>query len=563
MPTLVPDYLSVDFTTIIARIKSQLEDSDVFQDYNYEGSNFAVLLELLAYIGELNVYMINKLAKNVHIETADIYEAVNRNARMMGYEPKGPVSSRGTVTVSVTGSTPNNEFIITPFKQLECPTELDADGSSIKFANTTSYTTTPTAAAWTVDMTVKQGEVTQLTGYKGRDLIDNELLLPANYAYDNDVSDDYPSLEVTIGTDAWTRVSDFYDDLSALQTVDDVYMFIYDRYQRSKLVFNTARNIPAADDDIALTVLKTLGSDGNVAAATITQFPTQFVYDNTGSAWVDVSDITLTNADATTGGADAEAISTIKDTAQGQLRAQFRNLTASDYRAHLESRSDVVQANAWGEQDLTPSGAVQEFNRVHLSVIPDAWSPNTIGYTSSIWTTSWNTSGNRMVPSAYHPDYETNLKSHTEARKMISAFEEYDLPNLIYFSFDFGVRKKRTFDMDEISTDLKNKLIYYFRSANQDFGSTINFNDIHEYLMDTTEVSTTDNFTNVKGIRNLNIRDIDVHVTVNEPNTTGNYPQYIEQSSDYIGENQLRKIKLGPNQFPILLSTTVSISEET
>ena len=37
MPTLVPDYLNIDFTTIINRIKSQLETSDTLKDYDYEG----------------------------------------------------------------------------------------------------------------------------------------------------------------------------------------------------------------------------------------------------------------------------------------------------------------------------------------------------------------------------------------------------------------------------------------------------------------------------------------------------------------------------------------------
>ena len=35
MSTLVPDYLNIDFTTIINRIKAQLADSDVFKDYDY------------------------------------------------------------------------------------------------------------------------------------------------------------------------------------------------------------------------------------------------------------------------------------------------------------------------------------------------------------------------------------------------------------------------------------------------------------------------------------------------------------------------------------------------
>lgn len=146
---------------------------------------------------------------------------------------------------------------------------------------------------------------------------------------------------------------------------------------------------------------------------------------------------------------------------------------------------------------------------------------------------------------------------------MLSAYEVFELPELVYFSFEFGVRLKRLYSIVFVTTDIKNKLNYYFRAVNQDFNSIINFNDIIEYLLDTTEVSPTDNFDNIRGIRNLNLRDMDVSKTVNEPNTTQKYPQYVESSSEYIGENKLRKIEIGFNQFPVLQFDAVVINEET
>jgi hypothetical protein len=554
--------LSIDFTTLITRIKQQLADSEVFQDYNYEGSNIAILIELLAYTGELNTYLLNKVAKNVHIESADIYEAVNRNSRMMGYEPKGSISSRGTVTVSVTGSTPGHQYLLNQFTQMECPDETDDDGNTIKYANVLSYTLEPTGSNMLFNIETKQGEVAELTGYKGSDLVDNQLLLPSNYAYDNDLDDEYPSLEVTVDDLKWTRVSDFYDELSALKTEDDVYMFIFDKYERAKLIFNSARNVPAADSAIALTILASLGSKGNVARGAITGIPTQFIYDNTNDTWLDPATTTITNDDPTTGGTDKESIASIKTNAQAGLRSQFRNVTSSDFQASLETRSDVIQGNAWGEQDVAPSGSVQEFNKVYLSVIPDDWDTRTINVTYEPWTTSWDTSAAIMIPSAYNPLYERDLKQYIEPRKMISTYEIFKLPRLVYISFEFGVRKKRTYDFDKISTDLKNKLIYYFRPEAQNFGSIINFNNIVEYLLDTNEVSADDTFNNIKGIRNLNLRDIETNVDINENNIVGDYPYYIELSTAYEGENQLRRIQLGPRQFPILSEETVTVSEE-
>ena len=562
MSTLVPDYLNIDFTTIIERIKTQLADSDVFKDYDYEGANFTILMELLAYIGEMNVYLLNKIAQNVHIETADIYEAVNRNARQMGYEPKGSVSSRGTVTVTVSGVTPDHEYKISEYTQLESSEEYDSE--AIKFANTTLYSYTPTGTGdFTLDMIVKQGEITELTGYTGNDLVDNELVLPSNYAYDNDIEDDYPSLSLFVNGNKWVRLSDFYDDLSLLQDVQDVYQFVYDRYKRSKIVFSSSRSVPTADDIINLTVLKTLGSNGAVGTGTITILPTQFLYDVTDSSWVSNEFIAVSNASSTTGQADAEDADTIKSNAQTGLHAQFRNVTATDYISNLESRSDISVAQAWGEQDIAPSGNVNEFNKVYLSVIPTEWKSSTIGTADAWWNTDWNVSAAIISPSGYDTTWQSTLKSYIEPRKMISAYEAFELPDLVYFSFEFGARLKRLYSLALVQNDIKNKLIYYFRSANQNFNSVINFNDIIEYLLDTTKVSPTDNFDNIRGVRNLNLRDLDVNKTVYEKNSNNNYPQYVESATEYIGENQLRKIQVGFNQFPVLQSDAVVINEET
>jgi len=104
---LTPEYLDIDYNTLVSTIKEELADSAVFRDYNYEGSNIAVLIELVSYIGELNTYFLNKIAKNVYMETVDIYENANRLAKLEGYEPKGYVSSRTTLNLTVSADDGN------------------------------------------------------------------------------------------------------------------------------------------------------------------------------------------------------------------------------------------------------------------------------------------------------------------------------------------------------------------------------------------------------------------------------------------------------------------------
>ena len=240
MAEFIPDYLNIDYNTYVAKLQQELQQSDIFRDYDYEGSNISIILELMAYFGDINTYFINKIAKNVYMETADIYECVNRLARQVGYEPKGIRGSKGTLTVTVTGCTPGDILSVEPWKMLNSGRET-LDGEAIKFATTAQQSVTCSGSSVTFGLPIRQGEVQNLTDYKGTDLIENELLLPTDYAYDDDLDDSLPSVQLDVNVvNRWNRIEDFYEDLIT-EGIDDVYMFVYDRYRRTKVLFNSTR----------------------------------------------------------------------------------------------------------------------------------------------------------------------------------------------------------------------------------------------------------------------------------------------------------------------------------
>ena len=146
---------------------------------------------------------------------------------------------------------------------------------------------------------------------------------------------------------------------------------------------------------------------------------------------------------------------------------------------------------------------------------------------------------------------------------MLTVYEQYDLPELVYFAYIIGVRLKRTYDIANVSVDLLNKLIYYFSAENRNFNEIISFTNVMDNILDMTYISPTDTFSQCKGIQTLVIREVLVkNRNVYEPNTVGNYPYYT--TSTVVGyNNNLRHIQLGHNQFPMLDSANVIIVEET
>jgi len=562
-----PDYLNIDYNTYVAKFKELLALSDVYRDFDFEGSNISLILEMMAYYGDVNTYFINKIAKNVYMETADIYECVNRLARQTGYEPKGVRGSRATLTVVVTGCTSGDVLKVEPWKQVNSGRATE-DGDSIKFATTTSVTVTCNGPSVELTLPVRQGIVTAIDNYTGDDLIEDELLLPTDYAYDDDLDDDLPTIQLTVNDASlpWERVGNFYTNLIP-PVNQDVYMFVYDRYQRNKIQFSSSRNVPVPADIIDVIVLDSFGPDGNIAADTSSDIWTiedaEFIENQTTTTYVDNDLITLSMSAASIGGDDAETITEIKLNSQQALRAQFRNVTENDYNSNLSARSDVIRATAWGEQEFAPSGSIELYNVVNISAIPEIWGTATITTSADTLTTDWSTSGSILHPLEYNSDWRDELFLYLRPRKMISAYEIFVIPDLVYFTFEIGLRIKRLASFIDVKTDVLNKLIYFFRPQNQEFFSEMDFNDVVEYLLDPTQVSTDDEFVNISEIRNLNLRDINSNKFIYQPNTSNNYPYWTQPDSTVSTmDNMLRVIQLGLNQFPVLSDDTIRIYQE-
>jgi len=575
MAEFIPSYLEIDFLTLVDKFREELQQNDVFRDYNFEGSNISILIELMSYVGELTTFFTNKIAKNVYLETCDVYEAANRLARQVGYEPKGVRSARATVTVTVSGTNAGDILRVLPWKQLNSG-RSDDEGNSILFATTASVQVTASGPSVTFPLPIRQGQIIDLEGYSGDDLIDNELILPVDYAYDDDLTDVYPTVRVLISpsdgtaTTQWERVSDFYLDLIP-QVSDNVYMFIFDRYERQKIVFNSARSVPDVNDKIDVRVLDSLGTEGTIGADAGETW--QIIDDEFMELWNPTTDpipsfvnnntITISLSAASIGASSPETITEIRFNSASALRAQFRDVTPNDYNSYLSSRSDVIRANAWGEQDISPSaGNPQEYNIVHLSVIPQVWGNNTIVTSAGMFWTDWGVSAATLVPLRYAVAWEDELLNYLAPRKMISAYEVFEVPDLVYFTFEIGVRIKRIYNFTEVAQDVLNKLIYYFRPQNQLFNSEMDFKDVVEFLMDTTQISPSNEFENIKGVRNIDIRDINSNKFIYSMSAAyGLYPRWVTPPWTN-RDNMLRPIQLGLNQFPVLAFDAVKIVQE-
>ena len=108
------DFLPVsqlDFTSLRASLKTYLQGQERFKDYDFEGSNMSVLLDILAFNTYQNAFYLNMIGNEMFLDTATLRDSVVSHAKELNYLPRSYTSAAATVRLNV-AVTNNNVFCI-------------------------------------------------------------------------------------------------------------------------------------------------------------------------------------------------------------------------------------------------------------------------------------------------------------------------------------------------------------------------------------------------------------------------------------------------------------------
>ena len=101
-------FTNLDFDQIKTSIKDYLRANSDFTDFDFEGSNFSVLIDTLAYNTYITAFNSNMIVNESFLDSATVRENVVSLARNIGYVPKSRTAAQATVSFDVTtsGNTP-------------------------------------------------------------------------------------------------------------------------------------------------------------------------------------------------------------------------------------------------------------------------------------------------------------------------------------------------------------------------------------------------------------------------------------------------------------------------
>jgi len=324
-----------DFDDIKSNLKTFLRSQAEFQDYDFEGSGFAVLLDLLAYNTHYLGFNANMLANEMYLDSADIRKNIVSLAKMLGYTPSSVRAPTANIDILVGDGSGSS---ITMTKGTAFTTTID--GTTYQFINNADVITTPVDGVYRFsNVEIYEGTLVTFRYTVDTTDTDQRFIIPSSLADTSTLIVKVQNSSVDTTTSTYTLATGLAD----VQSTSKVYFLQEVEDGKFEVYFG--------DDAIGTSL-----SNGNIVI--LEYIVTNVEAANGASTFTPVttiggfSNLTVTTNSNAQGGAQAESKESIRFNSPLQYTAQNRAVTTSDYESLVRSiYPNALSVSAWGGED--------------------------------------------------------------------------------------------------------------------------------------------------------------------------------------------------------------------
>ena len=105
---------NLDFDRLKNTFKTYMRGQERFKDYDFEGSNLNVLLDMMAYNTYMNSFYLNMVGSEMFLDSAQLRDSVISHAKELNYVPRSFTSAKATIAMQVISNDPNKKNIFVP-----------------------------------------------------------------------------------------------------------------------------------------------------------------------------------------------------------------------------------------------------------------------------------------------------------------------------------------------------------------------------------------------------------------------------------------------------------------
>ena len=355
-------FTNLDFDQIRTSIKDYLRANSNFTDFDFEGSNFSILIDTLAYNTYITAFNSNMIVNESFLDSATLRENVVSLARNIGYVPRSKSASKAQVTIKV----PTTSTSPTATLQAGLVCVGTKDDTSYVFSLPENVTTTINGGFAIFGTTEKPIEICQGTFLKKQFTVDGSL--DQRFVLDNN-SIDTSTLVVYVkgpNDSGLGREYSKIDNIVGVTSTSETYLIQEVQDEKYELLFGDGFFGKKLQNSSVITVtyIVTDGKDGDGASA--------FTYagslkDSLNQILPPSDSVTITTVQKASNGGDIEPISSIKYFAPRLYASQYRAVTPRDYEAIIQQiYTNTESVSVVGGEELDPP----KFGTVYISIKP-------------------------------------------------------------------------------------------------------------------------------------------------------------------------------------------------
>jgi len=471
-------FTSLDFDEIKAQIRDYLRANSNFTDFDFEGSNFSILIDTLAYNTYINAFNANLVANESFLDSATIRENVVSLARNIGYVPRSKSAAKASVYFNVETSSSNPLLYLKP--GLVCVGQ--ADGTTYRFSTTEeNYASIKGGVA---EFGTAENPVTV---YQGTFL---QSIFVSNNSSDQRFILDNPNIDTSTITVHVSNASGvlgnqytMIDNILKIDKKSKVFFVQEIQDEKYEILFGDGYFGRKLENNDIITVryIVTDGENGNGASKFSFQgvFTDKPTTDVNASTIIPSAGITVNTIQNAINGAGAENLNSIKYFAPRLYSSQHRAVTGNDYEAIIQSiypKTETV--SVVGGEELDPP----QFGKVQISIKPK---------------------NGTYVSDFDKQQIKNKLKSYAIAG--INS-EIVDL-KLLYVEIDSTIYydTSKVTNANKLKSDVSGSLTTYSKSVDiNKFGGRFKYSKILQ-LIDRVDNAITSNITTVKIRRDLKV----------------------------------------------------------
>ena len=432
--------VNLDFDTLKSTLKTYLKGQPQFADYDFDGSNMSVLLDILTYNTHLNAFYMNMAVSEMFLDSAQLRNSIISKSKELNYVPRSAKSSKASVNISFPQS--NLSIFQIPFG-----TRFTGKNGNGTFTFTTdqSYILYPSGGKFTSNINLYDGNYTTDVFVVDTTTAKSQRFIMSNDNIDTD------SITIIVSQDGgqtntlYTKATNLY----GLTPTSNVYFVQATEDTKYELVFGDEvfGNYPFNGSVIY--------SNYRISSGGISDGATNFTLDDNLGPINGIGSISsaISVISAASSGFTAEDIESIRFNAPRHYQTQDRAVTTNDFKnLVLINYRDVKAVNVYGGETIADK---VDYGKVYIVGVTYSGAPLSDYEKQDIEVFLSEKCTMGIIPKMIDPDYlyllitssvkydpNSTVNSPSDIKNAVTnAISKYNLDYLTKFDIEFKLSR--------------------------------------------------------------------------------------------------------------------------